>query len=42
MWLGSAIFCPFILVESSEEDDHLFAVGFDAIGGMDIDERYTM
>jgi hypothetical protein len=42
LWLGPAIFYPFILDESSEEDNNLFAVGFDAIGGMDIDERYAM
>jgi len=36
-----AIFYPFILDESSEEDDNLFPVGFDAIGGMNIDERHT-
>jgi hypothetical protein len=40
--LGPAIFYPFILDESSEEDDNLFTVRFDAIGGMDIDERDTM
>jgi hypothetical protein len=42
LWLRPAIFDPFILDESSEEDDNLFAVGFDAIGGMDIDERDAM
>ena len=31
LWLGPAVFYPFILNESSEEDDNLFAVGFNAI-----------
>ena len=38
LWLGPAIFYPFILNESSEEDNNLFAVGLDAIAGVDIDE----
>ena len=38
LWLGPAIFYPFILNESSEEDDNLFVVGLDAIAGVDIDE----
>ena len=42
LWLGPAIFYPFILNESSEEDNNLFAVGLDAIGGVNIDERDTM
>jgi hypothetical protein len=42
LWFGPAIFYPFILDECSEEDNDLFAVGLDAIGGMDIDERDTM
>ena len=42
LWLGPAIFYPFVLNESAEEDNNLFAVGLDAIGGMDIDERDTM
>jgi hypothetical protein len=30
------------LYESSEEDDNLFAVGLDAIGGMNIDKGDMM
>ena len=37
LWLGPAVFYPFVLNESSEDDDDLFAVGLDAIGGVDID-----
>jgi hypothetical protein len=36
--LGPAIFYPLILDECSEEYDYLFTIGFDAVGGMDIDE----
>ena len=42
IWLGPAVFYPFVLNESSEEDDNLFAVGLDAIGSVDIDERDAM
>ena len=42
LWLGPAVFYPFVLNESSGEDNDLFAVGFDAIGSVDIDERDAM
>ena len=42
MWFGPAIFHPFILDESSKEDYNLFALGFDAIGDMNIDKGDTI
>ena len=40
--LGPAIFYPLILDEGSKKDYYLLAVGFDAVGGIDIDEGDSM